>query len=290
MCAEWKDYFDNWTEVCAENGQYVTRDDRKFFVVHITAQNSKSLHPIAFLIHGLGGRSEQWNLVFKSLLQAGYDVVIPDLIGHARSMKPNRPDWYTTEELILDVEFLMKQYGPRDEVILVGHSMGAALCAHVCARNINTVQKLALLGTGPTTPASTKSLLWRCCSSRFLTWIRPVISRAARGMFYHPLTDPKFVEAQDVIGKQTPIHVIQHLCNGLVWPMPAVFSRISQPVLVIGADCDRIFAATQLEPMCALMRNANGVTKRIVNYAGHNFQLEHPTIVSEHIIAFLSKK
>ena len=44
--------------------------------------------PVAVLVHGLGGRSEDWEKLAPYLAKAGYRVYLPDLPGFGQSEKP----------------------------------------------------------------------------------------------------------------------------------------------------------------------------------------------------------
>ena len=41
-----------------------------------------------FLVHGAGGRAEQWRLIWPGLLEAGHRVVAFDALGHGDSPAP----------------------------------------------------------------------------------------------------------------------------------------------------------------------------------------------------------
>jgi len=286
---EWKDAFPSWTAHCNKSGKHVHRGERKFFVVHVPGTNKSA--PVVFLIHGLGGRSEQWNFQIDNLVKEGFEIVVPDLIGHARASKPTTAAAYQTELFVQDIEYLVNSFanGGKDRpVYMVGHSMGAALSALVCARANVRVAKLALLGTGFTHPSGTRSLLWRCCSPRVLTWIRPIISRATRHLWFHPKTDAALIERQKSISDQNPMYVMQNLCNGLVWPTAADFARIDQRVLIVSGDHDKIFVARESDELEYSLVSAASVNRYLIQTAGHIFTLEQPVKLSECLCTFLS--
>ena len=44
--------------------------------------------PVVVLVHGLGGRAEDWRKLAPYLAKAGFRVYLPDLPGYGRSEKP----------------------------------------------------------------------------------------------------------------------------------------------------------------------------------------------------------
>src|SRR5690242_21838589 len=77
-----------------------------------------------FLIHGLGGRGEQWREQIK-VLKNHYSLIVPDLLGHGNSEKPkpesNNP--YSFPELTQDLQALFNRYSTKNNIV-IGHSYG----------------------------------------------------------------------------------------------------------------------------------------------------------------------
>jgi pimeloyl-ACP methyl ester carboxylesterase len=94
------------------------------------------------LVHGLGGRSEDWHNLAPYLVKAGFRVYLPDLPGYGRSEQPADFSYSVPDEAAAVVGFLdalgLKQ------VDLGGWSMGGAIVQHVAARHPERVQKLML--------------------------------------------------------------------------------------------------------------------------------------------------
>lgn len=94
--------------------------------------------PVVFL-HGLGGTGRYWTATEgEALLPRGSTLV--DLAGFGRSPRPLRR--YTIETHLAALEPVL---GSRAPLVLVGHSLGAALAVAYAARHPEQVKALVLL-------------------------------------------------------------------------------------------------------------------------------------------------
>jgi pimeloyl-ACP methyl ester carboxylesterase len=98
--------------------------------------------PVVVLIHGLGGRAEDWRDLAPILAKAGFRVYLPDLIGYGRSEKPADFSYSIHDEADVVVGFLdalgLKQ------VDLGGWSMGGGIAQHVAFKHSDRVRRLLL--------------------------------------------------------------------------------------------------------------------------------------------------
>lgn len=94
------------------------------------------------LVHGLGGRSDDWERLAPYLANAGYRVYMPDLPGYGSSERPADFSYSVTDEAKIVIGFLdaleLKQ------VDLGGWSMGGWIVQLVAARNPERVRRLML--------------------------------------------------------------------------------------------------------------------------------------------------
>ena len=97
---------------------------------------------VVVLVHGLGGRAEDWRDLAPYLAKAGFRVYLPDLLGYGRSEKPADFSYSVHDETGVVVDFLdalgLKQ------VDLGGWSMGGAIVQHVAADHPQRVRRLML--------------------------------------------------------------------------------------------------------------------------------------------------
>src|SRR5271157_4192295 len=98
--------------------------------------------PAVVLVHGLGGRAEDWRNLAPWLANAGYRVYMPDLIGYGRSDKPAYFSYSVPDEAAVVVCFLdalgLKQ------VDLGGWSMGGWIVQVVANEQPERVRRLIL--------------------------------------------------------------------------------------------------------------------------------------------------
>ena len=98
--------------------------------------------PVVVLIHGLGGRAEDWHNLSPYLAKAGFRVYMPDLFGYGRSEKPADFSYSVRDEAGAVVGFLdamgLKQ------VDLGGWSMGGWIVQIVADTHPERVNRLML--------------------------------------------------------------------------------------------------------------------------------------------------
>lgn len=85
--------------------------------------------PPVVLLHGITDNGLCWTRVAQAL-ESDYDVIMPDARGHGESDKP--ASGYRAEDHAADVASLIELLGLHRPVLL-GHSMGADVAAHVAA-------------------------------------------------------------------------------------------------------------------------------------------------------------
>ena len=98
--------------------------------------------PVVVLVHGLGGRAEDWRNLAPYIAKAGFRVYLPDLIGYGRSQKPADFSYSVHDESAVVLGFL-DALGLR-QVDLGGWSMGGAIAQHVAAEHPERVRRLRL--------------------------------------------------------------------------------------------------------------------------------------------------
>ncbi len=109
--------------------------------VHYTVVGPRD-GPVVVLVHGLGGRAEDWRNLAPSLAKAGYHVYMPDLPGYGRSERPAGFSYSVRDEAAVVVSFMdalrLKQ------VDLGGWSMGGWIVQIVANEHPERVRRLIL--------------------------------------------------------------------------------------------------------------------------------------------------
>ena len=101
--------------------------------------------PVLWLIHGIGDSSATWEGVIPMLVERGFTVVAPDLLGHGLSDKP-RAD-YSVGGFANGVRDLMVLLGV-ERATLVGHSLGGGVAAQFAYQYPERVERLVLVAAG----------------------------------------------------------------------------------------------------------------------------------------------
>lgn len=84
-------------------------------------------------VHGLGDNKKWFLPQFESHCLDAYSWVVPDLLGHGKSAKPQRQDSYTMENQAECLMAIVKEEGIRHLVILA-HSMGGPISVSLLER------------------------------------------------------------------------------------------------------------------------------------------------------------
>ncbi|HEV2444898.1 MAG TPA: alpha/beta fold hydrolase [Candidatus Sulfopaludibacter sp.] len=94
------------------------------------------------LVHGLGGRADDWENLAPFLARAGYRVYLPDLPGYGRSERPVRFSYSVRDEAAVVAGFFDALGLKRAD--LGGWSMGGWIAQLVAAEHPERVRKLML--------------------------------------------------------------------------------------------------------------------------------------------------
>lgn len=98
--------------------------------------------PVVFL-HGIASSGESWRQVAESLDPTKYRIIVFDLLGFGESPQP---DWmqYSVDDHAESVLASLRRMHIRRPVILVGHSMGSLVAAHIAHKYPRKVRQLIL--------------------------------------------------------------------------------------------------------------------------------------------------
>lgn len=98
--------------------------------------------PVVVLVHGLGGRAEDWRLLAPYLSKAGFRVYMPDLPGYGRSERPADFSYSVRDQANFVVDFI-RTLGLK-QVDLGGWSMGGWIVQIVANQHPEFVRRLML--------------------------------------------------------------------------------------------------------------------------------------------------
>ena len=105
--------------------------------------------PCVVFIHGSGpGAAGQSNFrqIWEAFVDAGYRVILPDLIGYGASSKPEGIDY--TLQLFSDTLFEALSAQGVDRAVLVGNSLGGGIAIQLALDHPGFAERLVLMAPG----------------------------------------------------------------------------------------------------------------------------------------------
>ncbi len=204
--------------------------------------------PVVVLVHGLGGRAEDWLNLAHYLVKAGYRVYLPDLPGYGRSEKPAEFSYSVRDEADVVAGFLdalgLKQAD------LGGWSMGGWIVQIVASRHPERVRRLMLFDAA----GIYKKPDW---DVRLFTPTTPAeLDQLEALLMPHPHWIPGFV-ARDILRVSNKnAWVIHRAVDSMLTSQDATDSLLPQlkmPVLLVWGAADRVTPLSQGETMHRLV-------------------------------------
>ena len=215
--------------------------------IHYNAEGPAA-GPVVVLVHGLGGRAEDWRDLAPYLTHAGYRVYMPDLPGYGRSQKPadfsySIPDQAGAVIVFLDA-LALKQ------VDLGGWSMGGWIVQRIAGEHPERVRRLMLYDSA----GIYEKPAW---DTRLFTPQNPAeLDRLDALLMPHPPVVPGFI-ARDILRlSHKNAWVIQRALATMLTGKDAtdnLLPTLKMPVLIVWGSEDKITPLSQGEKMHALV-------------------------------------
>ena len=235
--------------------------------------------PPVVLVHGLGGRSEDWRNLAPYLIRAGFRVYLPDLLGYGQSERPGSFSYSVSDEAGIVVGFLdalgLKQAD------LGGWSMGGWIVQRIAADHPERVNRLMLFDsagllvkpdwdTGLFTPRSPSEL------AQLDVLLMP-----------HPPPVPGFV-AKDILRNLTNNAWIIHRAMASMLTgrdaTDGLLPRLKMPVLVVWGQLDRITPLSEGETIHRLIPQSH---LEVIPECGHLAASMCARQIGPGVVAFL---
>lgn len=257
-------------------------------VFHIRTQRFLSVQTggnpdgdLILMIHGAGGRGDQWRCQ-APVLAEDYSLVVPDLLGHGNSAIPDRG--YTFPELAADIDEVFLRYRTGRNIVF-GHSYGAALALWLAGKYPGLITKLVLIGAAPFRPQRNYSI-W-LLPAAVLEFLRPLMSRKFAAGAFHPDTDPEFIRRERALSDNNPMPMMRALFRGMSLDGAEDLSRVAAETLIINGAGDRF---TPPPPGRELAQSLSRATFLEIPRGSHMVMMERPQEVNRHILEFLARK
>lgn len=251
--------------------------------VTLNVRDQGSGEPTLVFLHYWGGSARTWAQVIDRL--AGrHRCVAFDQRGWGGSEAP--ADGYATHDLANDVLALIEAL-ELTNYVLVGHSMGGKVAQVVAGDRPQGLRGLILIGPAPAAlpgpiPDQVRDQLLNAYKTR-----EGVLQTLDMALSYQSLTPEVREQVVEDSMAGSPQAITAWPTKVMGEDVSASLARIDVPVLVIGADQDKI------EPVGLLTEHVvaaiDGATLEVVTDSGHLMPLEQPQQVTELIAAFVAR-
>jgi len=254
-------YFNGLTYVQMSLGgaksRFVTVGDYR---IHYYVMGPEAGAPVV-LVHGLGGRSEDWRNLAPYLVRTGFRVYMPDLPGFGSSEKPADFSYSIPDQAAVVVRFLdalgLKQ------VDLGGLSMGGWIVQRVAADHPDRVARLILFNSAGLHVEPT----W---DTRLFTPTSAVeLDKLDALLMPHPPQVPGFIAADILRVSHEHAWVMRRALDSMLTGKDAtdsLLAKLKMPVLVVWGEKDRVFPLAQGEKIHSLIPQSQ---MEIVPGCGH---------------------
>lgn len=250
--------------------------------------------PIVLLLHGMPSWGFLWRKSIPPLLEAGYRVVVPDLLGFGRSDKPAKVEDYTYD---LHCAALAKVIGelPNEPLVFVHHDWGGPIGTRVAADMPERVAATVLMDTGFNTGDFKMSEAWQAfrdfvASAEELPIGFLIKGAVARGMeddvfaaYEAPFPEESFKAGARAFPPMIP-HDPDHPDAVAGRAALEVYAAADWPKLVLWADKDPVLPR-KLGDVLAERIGADPATT--IEDAGHFLQEDAGELIGETIAGWL---
>jgi pimeloyl-ACP methyl ester carboxylesterase len=217
--------------------------------------------PVAVLVHGLGGRSEDWGKLAPYLARAGYRVYLPDLPGYGQSDKPADFSYSVKDEAAV-VSGFFDALGLK-QVDLGGWSMGGWIVQLVAAEHPEKIRKLMLLDSAGLYVKPEWDL-------KLFTPVSPAeLEKFDALLMPHPPQLPTFIANDILRTSHEHAWIIRRAIDSMLTgrdTTDALLPTLKMPVLIVWGEVDQITPLSQGQKMHQLIPQSQ---MNIVPGCGH---------------------
>ena len=232
-----------------------------------------------FLVHGAGGRAEQWRFVWPGLLEAGHRVVSFDALGHGESPAPRQWRAYAGSEWVADLRALVAQQGSPQN-LLVGHSYGCLVVLDALLGAALPVDRAMLLA--PPAPDAMPRPPWIAyLPVPLLEAMRPKLSAGFRAAAWGADAPTALVDEETALSDTNSLYVFKALWRQWLQLDAAALRGVTVPVQVLVGEADRLTPPEGARKLAALLPH---VELAVLPGAGHQLPLERPAPVVNAIL------
>ncbi|MEO6822536.1 MAG: alpha/beta hydrolase [Candidatus Nanopelagicales bacterium] len=245
------------------------------------------------LLHGFPDSGRLWRHQVPVLVDAGFQVIVPDLRGYGRSDKPGAVSSYAMHLLMADVVAVLADAGT-EQAHVVGHDWGAALAWGLASLAPDRVDHLVVLSVGhPSTFRRTleqREKSWYMLLFQFPDvaeqWLSGNDWANFRSWAHHPDAEAVIAELMDTESLTPALNWYRANMTPESWvaPPPA-FPAVKAPTMGIWSSGDVVLTEAQMTDSA---QNVAGPWRyERVEGPGHWMQLEAPEPLNQLLLDFL---
>lgn len=192
------------------------------------------------LVHGLGGRSEDWTVLIPTLLRGGYRVYALDLLGYGRSSRPQSAAYSIPQEAGIVEQFMAVEGLKKAD--LAGWSMGGWVAMRVALDDPQAIRRLIVYDSA--------GLRFNLAYDSTLFWANTPAKLAELNNLLSPYLPPKTVPAMPGFIQRAVLRVlawnswvIQRSLNSMLTGADLLDGKVSalkMPFLIVWGKQDQI--------------------------------------------------
>lgn len=246
------------------------------------------------LLHGFPDSGRLWRYQVAPLVDAGFQVIVPDLRGFGSSDKPAEVEAYRVPLLVTDVLGMLDSLGV-DRAHLVGHDWGAALAWGIAALAPERVDHLAVLSVGHPTAFRHAGLAqmrrsWYMLLFQFEgiaeRWLSTDGWANFREWSQHPDADGVIADLEANDGLTPALNWYRAIVPASSWVDPPIeLPPVEASVMGVWSTGD--FALTERQMVDSASYVKGPWRYERIEGAGHWLQLEAPEALNRLLVDFL---
>lgn len=288
-----------WVEIPAGDGQRL-----RVHVVDVSPAGAASA-PIVVMLHGNPSWSYLWRHQIGALVDGGYRVLAPDLVGMGMSDKPSDLSDYTVDRHVEWMRCLLVDELALSNVDMVLHDWGGIVGMRLAAENPGLVHRMVISNTGlpdrdPSEPlpdnieatgpfadfqkAARDAPLWEPWEMLSMVMVTERTAEVVEG-YRAPYPDPALTIGSRAFTQLLPTRPDNPMypANHQAWK---VLDEWTKPVLTIFSDQD-IVAPDGWKPIVARIPGAADQPHVILEGGGHFLQEDIPEAYTETLMSWL---
>jgi pimeloyl-ACP methyl ester carboxylesterase len=248
--------------------------------IHYLVAGPENGKPVV-LVHGLGGRAEDWRNLAPPLVRAGYRVYMPDLPGFGRSEWPANFSYSIRDQAHIVIAFINAMHLNRFD--LGGWSMGGWIVQLVAGEIPDRIDHLMLFDSAGLhiNPDWNTALFTPVTAAQ--------IDQLNALLMPKPPKVPSFI-ARDVLRvSHQESWIIQRAMSSMLTGQDAtdaLLPTLKMPMLIVWGDVDHITPLANGQAMVKLVPHAE---LDVIPGCGHLAPVDCAAQISPKMVAFLSK-